>query len=96
MLEEKDYQSLDEIFLFVAAFIDWTTISEKTAPKTFVHTRSVEFAADMRGDIAQCAWGVDNLRIMENKVHDFKQMLADMSEEHCDSELYTLNRHLRD
>lgn len=55
MLEGKDYLSLNKLFLFVAAFIDWCMECEMTAPVTRVDARYSEIVADGTGDTRRWA-----------------------------------------
>lgn len=59
MLEGKGYRSLDEVLLFIAAFIDQSTEFEKAEPVTRVHTRYSEIVADVMEDTQQPAWSAE-------------------------------------
>lgn len=82
------------MYSFIAAFIDWSTECEKTAPMTRVHTRYNEIVAGATGDVEQRAWGAVDLSTFESRVKIFKKMLIDAFDERCNLRLYTLKYHL--
>lgn len=48
--EKKDYQALESVFLFVAAFINRSTEHKTTEPIRRVHASYSEIAVDVMGD----------------------------------------------
>lgn len=57
MLSGMGCRSIDNVLLFVAVFIDWSTKYTKIARMTRVPTRYSKIVADIIGDMEKRAWG---------------------------------------
>lgn len=56
-------------------------------------TRYSVIVADVIGDLGHRACGEEDSCGLERRVKKFKKILVDISEEHCESHLYTLKYH---
>lgn len=61
---------------------------------TRVHRHYSEIVDDVAEDMGQRRWGEDDLSSLESRDKEFKKMVRDAFDEHCDSGLYTLKYHL--
>lgn len=71
-----------------------STEYERKAPIARMCRRYGEIVVDVKGHMWQRARGEADLSSLEGRIHDFKLMLVETSDEHCDLGLYTIKYHL--
>lgn len=64
MAEGKDYRAVDEVFTFVAEFIDLSMEHEKTKFMTKVHTWYSTSSVFVTGSMAHHAWNEETLETL--------------------------------
>ena len=95
MLEAKNYQNMDMIFPFIAAFIDRATGLEDTAMLTHVHATYSLLMNTLSGK-QNGSFTDPEIEEIDEMVKNFKRDVVTLFEPHCDSGLFTLKFHLLD
>lgn len=68
-----EYQSLQNVFPFVAAVINRRTNYEKETVTTRMHTRNSEIVDDVTEDLRQRAWDEEYVEILKRRVKKFQE-----------------------
>lgn len=77
MVERRYYGVLNRVLPSVAAFINWSTEYERTAPMTRVHVQYTEIVADVTGDVRRRACSEEDPSSLRKTVKPVKEMLIE-------------------